>query len=132
MKWNAVALMIGLAVIMSCVMVSTALGQDADRPGLREGVDYALVATGEAAPFDGVVLTRAAMDRMLDERQWLLDRIDARDRAMSAAEELITLKEEQVESYRKDLRGARFEKWAWMGVSFVYTGLALNSLASEK
>ena len=103
---TAAVLTIVLGLTGSFATTSTGSAQEADRPGLTEGVDYRLVTAGDAAPWDGVLLTREAMDRLLDERQWLLDRIAARDQAMSAAESLITLKEEQLESYRKDLRGS--------------------------
>ena len=131
MKPTAVALMIGLAVIVSCVTISTALAQ-ADRQGLREGVDYVLAVEGDIVPWDGVVMTREAMDRLLDERDWFLDRIDARDRAMFAAEELITLKEEQLNSYRQDLSGARWEKRVYQAVVAAFTGVALYATMNEQ
>ena len=130
MKWNAVALVIGLVLMMSCVTISAVLAQ-ADRQGLLEGVDYVLAVEGDVVPWDGVVMTREAMDRLLNERDWLLDRIAAHERARIFSDELITLKEAQLESYRKDLRGARWEKWAWQGTTFLFTGIALNSALRE-
>ena len=90
-----------------------------------------LAVEGDIAPWDGVVMTREAMDRMLNERDWLLDRIAAHELAWAAAEDLIVLKEGQLESYRKDLRSAKFLKWAGWGVSFVYTGIGIYSASGR-
>jgi hypothetical protein len=93
--------------MLSVSGVSTTSGQQ----GLQQGTDYIEVHVGYVVKNHGYFLTPEAIDKMLAEREYLLDMNAALRAEVATKDDLIGWLQAQVDELRADLVSQKVEKW---------------------